>query len=367
MSKIKVCHITSAHYYKDVRIFEKQCSSLANAGFDVKLIVAKGESTTINGVEVIKVQSSEGNRFKRMWKTAKLVYLSAQEQQAKLYHFHDPELLRFALRLKKSGAKVIYDAHEDLPRQIMGKYWIPKPLRKIVSFLVEKFENYIVSKLDGVVAATGFIKDRFLKVNPNCIDVNNYPILSEEIAVESSQENSICYAGGITDNRGIAGIVESLAFLPGVKLKLAGSYSPQNFRDELSALSSWNQVEELGFVSRYEVKKLMRQSIAGLVTLKPLPNYLDSLPIKMFEYMYERVPVIASDFPLWKTIVEEQGCGICVDPNSPKEIANGIQYLIDNPTVGQEMGKKGRALVLEKYNWKNEEVKLVDFYKTVLE
>lgn len=369
MSKlIKIAHITSAHPWEDIRIFHKECTSLAkNANFQVHLISGKGEDTVSNSVFVHSAAvKSKGGRVARMIDGVNAVYSKALEVKADIYHLHDPELLRIALKLKKTGAKVIYDAHEDLPRQILGKYWIPKIVRKTASFFFEKYENYVVRKLDGVITATGYIKDRFIKVNPFCVDVNNYPILSEDTVDEKIEEDYFCYAGGISNNRGVSTLVDAVALLPGFKLKLAGLYSPLSFRDELISKKGWNQVEELGYVNREEVKRLMKYSVAGMVTLKPLPNYLDSLPIKMFEYMYEGIPVIASDFPLWKTIIEDQGCGICVDPNSPKEIADAVSYLLDNPEKAKNMGKKGRELVLEKYNWKVEEHKLNQFYTKLL-
>src|SRR5690606_34947857 len=102
-----------------------------------------------------------------MIKTSKAVYKKAISLDADIYHFHDPELLRFALRIKRKGKKVVYDAHEDVPRQIMAKYWIPNFFRKIISILVENYENYVSKRIHGVVVSTPHIRKRFEKVNPN--------------------------------------------------------------------------------------------------------------------------------------------------------------------------------------------------------
>lgn len=369
INNIKICHLSSAHPWEDVRIFYKECTSLAkDSSYEVSLISGNGENVKKNNVVVYSVPSTPGqNRFARMRETVNGVYSKALEVDAEVYHLHDPELLRIALKLKRKGKIVIYDAHEDLPRQILGKYWIPKMLRKLLSYSFEQYEDYIVKRLDAVVAATPFIKERFEKINKNVIDVNNYPILvKDEVKQLQSKGNYLCYAGGISANRGILDLIKAMDLLPDLKLKLAGRYSPEEFRKELTLVEGWGSVEELGYITRQEIRQLIKGSIVGLVTLKPLPNYLDSLPIKMFEYMYEGIPVIASNFPLWKKIVEGNKCGVCVNPESPKEIAEAVKMFVENPNMAAEMGKNGREMVWNKYNWTIEEGKLIALYKSLL-
>ncbi|MFT6715642.1 MAG: glycosyltransferase involved in cell wall biosynthesis [Saprospiraceae bacterium] len=368
MSKlIKICHLTSAHPHLDVRIFEKECTSLVKAGFEVKLIVAKGEETQVNGVHIIKVKSPKGSRFKRMWMTAKLVYKRGLKEDAEIYHFHDPELLRFALRLKRKGKKVIYDAHEDLPRQILTKYWIPSPFRKVIAGLVERYENYVSSRLDAIIAATPTIGMRFKEVNNNTIVINNFPVIYPSKApLKKEGEKYLCYVGGISEIRGVRGQVDAMEYLPNIKLKMAGKFSPISIKNELEKSSGWRSVEYLDYLNRDEVRELLTNSIAGLVLFHPLPNHLDALPNKMFEYMSEGVPVIASNFPSWKSIIVDNECGVCVNPESPEEIANAAKMFENDPALSKKMGEKGRKMVQEKYNWSIEEKKLLSLYSELL-
>ena len=148
-----------------------------------------------------------------------------------------------------------------------------------------------------------------------------------------------------------------------MKLLLAGKFSNPNFRDEVMNIDSWGKVDELGFLSREEVRNVYVRSKAGIVTLHPLPNYLDALAVKMFEYMAAGLPVIASNFELWKTIIEENNAGMCVDPLDSKAISSAIQYVLDNPKIASEMGANGKKMVLEKYNWDIEKIKLFNLYK----
>lgn len=75
------------------------------------------------------------------------------------------------------------------------------------------------------------------------------------------------------------------------------------------------------------------------------------------------IPVIASDFPLWKEIVEGSGCGLLVNPLDPEAIAEAIKWLLENPEKAETMGKRGRKAIEECYNWDKESVKLISFYR----
>lgn len=320
-----------------------------------------------SGVHIHSVSVDSKSRITRIWKAVNAVYIEAVKLDCELYHIHDPELLRIVPKLLKNGKKVIYDAHEDVPKQILGKFWIPRIFRKLVSNIFESYENKMAAKVSFVITATPFIWERFVQVNSNCIDINNFPILPENIEEfsDESEKKDFCYVGGIDENRGITKLVEAIN-LTEASLLLGGEFTPESYGPFLSNLPGWKQVEYLGFLNRKEVRTVMRKSIAGLVTLRPLINYLDSLPVKMFEYMSMGLPVIASDFPLWKTIIEDNKIGLCVDPLNIEEIANAINWISDNKDEAKKMGEKGKALVYSTYNWPIEEEKLFKVYTEVL-
>lgn len=367
-ASIKVCHLTSAHKASDVRIFLKECSSLHRAGFEVHLVVAAGTDQVRNGVFISAVNSIPPGRFQRIFRTAGKVYRKALMLDADVYHIHDPELLPYALKLRRKGKRVVYDVHEDVPVQIMGKHWINPFLRKLVSSLFRKYENYVAKRMSLIVAATPFIRQRFALLNENTIDVCNYP-LPEEVkspAPWEKKEAAVCYIGSISRIRGIVEIITAVEKTD-CTLHLAGDYSPPSLREELVKLPGWGKVKEYGFVDRSAITEILGICKAGLVTLYPQINYLDSLPIKMFEYMLSGIPVIASDFPMWKSIVEEHKCGLCVDPKNPDLIAEAISTLMSDSARARTMGENGRAAVFKYYNWANEEVKLEKAYRKLVE
>lgn len=367
---MKITHLTSAHHRYDIRIFIKMCSSLAkNENYQVSLVIADGKGyETKNSVEIFDVGAKTGGRLSRMTKTAKKIFEKAIELDSDVYHLHDPELIPIGLKLNKLGKKVIFDSHEDVSKDILSKEWIPLIFRRIVSSIYSFYEKYACKKFDYIIAATPYIRDKFLKINKNSCDINNFPILGE-LSNEtpwSEKKNEVCYVGGIAQIRGIKEVVKAIEFTKNSRLNLVGSFSEKTVEEEVKSYDGWQKVNELGFLGRVEIANIMSQSKAGLVTLHPVINYLDALPVKMFEYMSAGLPIISSNFSLWKEIVEDNSCGICVNPLEPKEIAQAIEYIINNPKEAEIMGQNGKKAVFEKYNWAKEEQKLFKIYAGLL-
>jgi glycosyltransferase involved in cell wall biosynthesis len=366
-----IVHLTSVHSRCDIRIFIKICSSLSKNGYDVAMVVADGKGDeSKNGVEIINIGAKSGWRLSRMTKTVRRIFKKAKDLDAEVYHMHDPELIPIGLKLKRLGKKVIFDSHEDVPKQFLGKAYLgPVSLRGVLAGALSLFERYACRHFDGIITATPFIRDKFLAINPRTLDVNNFPLIGElDAAVHwVDKRDEVCYVGGISAIRGIREIVRAFELLQtDACLNLAGSFSEASVEAEVKAYSGWMRVNEHGLLDRAGVRNVLGRSVAGLVTFHPLPNHIDAQPNKMFEYMSSGVPVIASNFPLWREIIEGNDCGLCVDPLDPKAIAGAIDQLVKNPDFARRMGENGRQAVLNKYNWSIEERKLLDFYANII-
>ncbi|MBK1990761.1 glycosyltransferase family 4 protein [Sphaerospermopsis aphanizomenoides BCCUSP55] len=367
--KIKLCHLTSVHCYNDPRIFLKECCTLVSANYEIHLVAPGAPNEVIKNVQLHSIPKIKENRLLRMTKAVWCVYQIALEIQADIYHFHDPELIPVGILLVKQSKKVIYDVHEDVPRDILSKYWIPKIGRRIISWLVEKLEYIAAKQFTAIVTATPLICDRFLKLGCFAVNVNNYPIVDELSLPNTSWEQKelvVCYVGAITEVRGIFEMIEAIGQTD-TFLLLGGKFAYQKQQEKAVAMSGWTNVKELGWLDRKEVVQTIAKSMAGLVLLHPTASLMDSLPVKMFEYMCAGIPVIASNFPLWKEIIEGNQCGICVDPHNPQAIAEAIQWIIAHPYEAKQMGENGRSAVLEKYNWEKESKVLLKLYEDLSE
>lgn len=371
----RIVHLSSAHPRFDTRIFVKQCRSLASHGHEVSLVVADGEGDGCrDGIRIVDVGRPSGRR-ERMLRSTWRVGRAALSLDADVYQLHDPELIPVGLRLALAGHKVVFDAHEDVPSQLLDKPYLSPRSARLLSRAYLALESGALRRFDGVLAATPLIRDRLGAHNALTVDVNNFPRTEEFMGPSgtaaagdaATARDSFCYVGSISAIRGVRELVQACALLRSpARLALAGSFAEAGLEAEVRRHPGWRRVDTLGHLDRGGVAGVMAGAFAGLVTLLPTASYRESLPVKMFEYMAAGIPVIASDFPLWRGIVEGSRCGLCVDPRDPAAIAAAIDHLAAHPQLAHEMGANGRRAVLDRYNWETEENKLIAFYADLL-
>mgnify|MGYP005857337333 CR=1 FL=1 len=364
----KICHLTSVHPPFDIRIFEKECKTLSQATYQVVLIVPHDQSEEVDGIQMQAIPKPR-SRFQRITRTQWKVAKEALKQNAEVFHFHDLELLPLGLLLKLCGKKVIYDVHEDYSQSVLTKEWIPSGLRRILSRMLEYGERLGVNFFDAVVAATPHIARRFPV--PKTIIVQNFPFLTQYSANPDTpyqqRKNIVAYVGVVSALRGAKEMVEAMSMLPQrleARLRIAGIFDPVALEVEVSKSPGWDRVDFLGWQVHGDAMAMLRQARMGIVAFHPVPNHTEAQPNKLFEYMCAGIPVIASDFPLWRQVVEETRCGIVVDPLNPKAISEAIQWLLDHPTEAEEMGKRGEQAISVGLNWDKEASKLLLLYES---
>ena len=369
---IRIVHSTNVHPRGDTRIRIREAGTIAKLmGEPVALLVQDGKGDCLEEDGQIRIIDSgppPAGRPARMTLGVYRMWRAIRSLHPQLVHFHDPELMPLAVLLKCFGHQVVYDVHEDLPRQVLTKYWLPSLMRRPVSWVMSVCEWLAAHVFDAIITATPKIAERFPP--RKTISVQNFPILDELVKTEvvpyQERQEQFAYIGGLTRERGVCEMVNAMTHIGDCRLCLAGGFQPVGLRSEIETLSGWQQVVYFGWADRAQVADILGAARAGLVILHPTSRYLDAYPTKMFEYMSVGLPVIVSDFPLWRRIVDDAGCGLPVDPMDPQAIARAMRWILDHPAEAEAMGRRGRAAVEKDYNWETEAEKLVTLYRRLL-
>lgn len=368
---IKVCHMTSAHEEEDIRIFRKECVSLAEAGYDVYL-VERGDSYDKNGVHIVGVGEIPAGRLKRMTQGAKKVYEAAKALDADIYHFHDPELLPYGLKLKRAGKKVIFDSHEMYTAQIREKPYLPRRCASWISSAYERYESHVLRHIDGLIYTC--LKDGKHPFEGKCrhiTTIDNTPMLWELYdrydGSVPKEPRSVVYVGGLSYARGITHLIRAAAGCD-CTLYLAGMFDSEEYRRSVEAMEEYSCVKYLGLIGREQVAELILRSCVGAATLLNVGQYNqdDNLATKVYEYMSLAVPVLLTHSDYNDRVMEKYRFGLCVDPENVEETAEAIRYLLEHPDEARQMGENGRRAVKEEFNWGVEERKLLALYDEIL-
>tara|TARA_B110000240_G_scaffold196022_1_gene246971 strand:+ start:1348 stop:2463 length:1116 start_codon:yes stop_codon:yes gene_type:complete len=368
----KVCHISTAHPPFDVRIFHKECVSLAKAGFDVSLVVTHDKEEIVKGVKIVPLPVSKG-RFHRMFIKTNLAFYRALKTKAKIFHFHDPELIFVGIFLRILGKKVIYDMHELVYHQIKDKEWVGKLwFRNVIASIYLRFEKISVSFFNQIVLAEAgymtYIKEKYSSRINKFTLARNYPMINlieqtSALSIDKKGKSIIVYAGGLTKVRGIKEACESMLYIDSpVEFWLLGWWESEEFKNECLSIS--DKIKYIGLLKMEEVYGYYKSADIGLATLYPTENHMTSMPVKSFEYMACYLPMIISDFEYWKK--EFKDVATFVNPYDPAEIAKKLNKMLQDPERNKALGIKGNSLVKEKYSWEEEAKTLVTLYKTIL-
>lgn len=363
---IRVCHMTSAHNQTDIRIFEKECISLASNGYEVHLI-APGETVKKGNVLIHGIGNRPDKRWKRMLLSTRKVYKTANGIDADIYHFHDPELIPVGLKLIKQGKRVIFDSHENILDQFSEKEYIPIAFRKALSRFFIFYIEYACKKFSAIISVDPDICKKYKKLNRQTFMVANYPKF-ENIEKREVSKLYLCFAGGISKQWNHDIIINALEKLGDITYILCGN-ADEEYLSYLKTLPGWRKVDYRREIPHREVLSLLSGAVAGVALCSYSKNTNGRKGTlgntKLFEIMMCGIPVISTDFYSWKQIIEKNECGYCINPKDAEQLKNIIQDIIAAPQKAVRFGERGKNLVLEKYNWEIEEKKLLKIYSQI--
>lgn len=396
MNKAKVAHLTSHHNILDNRVFFRECRSLAAAGYEVVLVAQHDRDEIRDGVRILAVPRYR-NRLERVTVTTTRVVWRAWRERPAIFHFHDPELILWGLFLRLLGKQVIYDVHEDFTQAAGVRPWVPNVLRP----LLERFTDltaWLAHKTMTIVIAERYYERRF----PGATHVLNYPHLERSLALQAIERRPknrperirLLYLGNVTWSRGAFVHAELAARLPCCEMLISGGCEPA-VAEEIRARSgdatlgivapdgaiAWEKrsarpaeevstliLDGVGFYVPHErmLAACREEWTAGIAVFPYTEHYYEKELTKFFEYMAAGLPVVLSNFPNWRALVEEPNAGLCVDPADWDAIIAAVRRLHEAPETAVHMGLNGRRAVQERFNWQSQADNLLRLYDRLL-
>ncbi len=366
--------LTTTHPYTDGRIFQKEARSLAKK--HAVTIIAPGDIPDRfdeAGIKIIAVKKSKSLLFHPL--TILRIFLVARKVDTDVFHCHEPDSLLIGLVLKLLLRKpVVYDVHEHWPSEIPFDFHIQEGSKrqKVLGSIVNIIECLLAKQSDGIIAVSESVAERFEKRGVRPIIISNFSIPEYNISCHSDNEGNVVVsvAGnmhlfhGILE--GILAVERIITRHTDVSLKLIGNirFDLEDCVPDMSG--NWGWIEKTGYLPYDRMYEELGKGSIGLLLFQPhYYNISIGLPNKLFDYMLMGLPVVASDLPEIRRVVEDADCGILVNPADVEVIAEAIDYLLSNPAEARRMGENGRKAVIEKYNWGNMEKVLLEFYETL--
>ncbi len=292
-------------------------------------------------------------------------------------HIHDLPLAKIGIEIStRFGLKMILDLHENWPAFLQVSAHTNTFLGKLLSSDSQwyEYEKTMVLKSDGVICVVDEMKERLnLTSNANAISVQNTFPFIERGSDLNKAESTICFyfVGGITPIRGLDIVVEGFSLLAekysNIKLIVAGDGCDlQNIKQKAEEHNISEIVVFLGWVNQYEALNLMQSADIMLLPHKRHIQTDCSSPNKLYQYMYNQKPIIASDCKSIERVIKETESGLIYRYDDPESFAECAEKLINDSELRNRLGMNGYQAVKEKYNWAVDSAKLIELYKKLL-
>jgi glycosyltransferase involved in cell wall biosynthesis len=360
--------VNAGHNTFDTRIFQKEALTLVKAGYEVSIIKPHEADVFVQGVQIEAVPLPDKGWKQLIVCPWNIFKKALKHSRTSIYHIHDSELLLIGLLLRLTGRRMVYDAHEDTPRQISYQHWIPWWIKKPYAwfyFILEKLAGW---SFEAIIVAEPIIARYYPKRKTRLI--RNFSMVrsfqtKENIKPYKDREKIITYVGILSEPRGLFEMVKAHSLAKqtdqNIVFKIGGKFSPSRLEQEI--LSQY-PVTFIGWVPYEKLTDVLYEAQIGIIIPQPNPRYTTNYPVKLFEYMAAGIPVIASKFGESALFVKECNGGLLVDPQNTREVADAILWLLQNPAEAEAMGKRGQEMIFKTYNWEVESERLLSLYSS---
>jgi len=366
-----ICVITTIHPPWDARVYFRETVALAEAGFKVVFISTWPEDPDrLPNIRWVTTPAPT-RRSERLLHGIR-TFRSALRERPRAYHFHDLDFLPWAILLKwVRRVPVVYDCHENYPEEILhNKPWIPPLLRRFLAGAVRRFEAISVRSLHWVIVPVPSLRAKFEAMGASCTTVRNVANLRPR--PDLTHEPGLLYLGSLSESYGLDTLLEVMR-----QLKARGVTLPLIVTDKFGSPDIQRRIEEatekeglpirvMPRISANRLDEYARMANIALATEQPTPERILALPTKLFEYMAYGLPMVVSDLPLTREVVERVGCGILVPPADAGAYVEAILRLLANENLRRDQAEAGFAAVGGEYSWDQEKRQLQALFQGLL-
>lgn len=365
--KMVVCHLTTAHHASDVRIFERECKSIAEKTNYHVILAAHGGMPKTKGIFHYRLGVVPKRRLFRLAKSQFVSIWCLMRLKVDVWHIHDPELLVFALFLLLLKKKVIWDAHEDYFLQFgnpeQHRTYLPKKLRKVIGYFVQKALSAVDKKATAVISATQSINDSYS--NKNKVIIGNEARISEFASCSPEfSSNRVLFTGATNESQCFRQVVVAVSLRNDLILTVAGQ-KPNHEEWSFAKNLLGERIEYLGWLNRSELREAISRSKIGLITHSNLETYKTASPNKRFEFSASGLPCVLTPTQSNIEWAHASSGAIVSSEYNAESLAEAIGDLCGSIDLWSQISQATRKWCQEFGSWENSERRLVDLYKRI--
>ncbi len=374
-SGVRIAHVTTVHRAADPRI-TKELASVRAAGYDAHLVAPHPCDTWRGGIRITALPRASSRRGRLA--LGLRAFRAARRLGADLYHIHDPELIPVAFALKKAtGARVVYDMHENYRRKgpLLGG-----ALRAMEQWAFRWTDHVVVANpahvsIPRASGARATVVANYFR--PPAGEAPHVPHVPGAPGEKPPLERFrlIC-TGVLSEQRGLAHVIDLAGRIgaahPAWRVELAGVCYLAGQRRRAEARiregGAGHVLRRVGW-DRYVPWPALfgrcRAAHVGLALMEPVLNHDEVLPTKFFEYLHAGLPILCSDFPLWRAFVEGHRCGAVVAPGDTEAALHVLERWAGDPDAYAQLSANARAAATC-YRWASEGERLLHVYEGLL-
>jgi glycosyltransferase involved in cell wall biosynthesis len=352
---------------------DRVCNSLVKMGFEVLLVGRKRKDSLpldqrAYSMHRMKLLFSKGPLFYAEYNTRLFFFLLMKKIDILVSNDLDTLPANYCVSRLRSK-EIVYDSHE---------YYTETPElvnRKLVQAIWKRIEKSLFPRIKNVYTVNESIAQLFRnKYKADVHVIRNVPYRQEykkeknkhELGLPENKRIILLQGAGINIQRGTEEMIAAMKHIEGAVFVIIGG------GDVLSTLKQ--QVVEMKledsvvFIPKMPFKELYQYSVHAdiAVTLDKDTNinYRFSLPNKLFDYIQARVPVLASNLPEIKKVVDDYKIGKLLDSHDPEKLARAVKEMLSDQEQ-YEKWKENLRFASEELCWEREEEKLIQIYSSI--